>query len=140
MTERRRKTDSDDDITAQIMTAISQTTDPNMRAVLLIIHSGFGQLSAKIDAVLQDENTIKNIVLNGHSTYFHDDMTWLHEFRKTRHAEGKCPYVVRKELEDAEAAKSRRTISERLIERVIWGVAVVLTALLSAGALKTFAP
>jgi len=139
MTEfNRRKTDTHDDITALIMAAISEATDSNMRAVLLIVHSGFGQLSTKIDAVLQDESTIKNIVLNGHTPYFHEDMTWLHEFKRThRGSEGKCSFVLKKEAEEAEAQKSRRVISERLIERALWAIAVVIiTALMSTGAIK----
>lgn len=126
-----------DDITEDIMQAIAETADPNMKAILLIVHSGFGKLSAKIDAVLNDEATIKNIVLNGHSATFSDDMTWLHNFRMSRPG-GKCPFVVKAEAEEALAQSSKRKILETISAHALTAAATLLGAWLIAGAYMSF--
>ena len=121
-----------DELTEDIMNAIAGCDDPNMKAVLLIVHNGFAKLSSKIDAVLSDEETIKNIVLNGHSATFSDDMTWLHSFRMSR-PNGKCPYVVRMEAAEELVNRSKRKVFESVAAHAITAITSILAAWLVTG-------
>jgi hypothetical protein len=133
----RRKSDHEDAAMAdEIMRAIAECEDQSMKAVLLIIHSGFGRLSMKIDAVLQDESAIKSIVLNGHTATFHDDMDWLHNFRTNR-PNGKCPFVLKAEAEALAAANSKRKISENIMEKLIVATITALLTMLGIGMHQT---
>jgi len=132
----RRKTDMTESAKPAIIKAIADCKDDNMRAVLLLMLAVLEEIGAKIDMVMSDEKTIREMVLNGHSAVHDDDHVWIAQYRESRPG-GKCAYVLRKEREEAEAAGSRRKISEEVISKILIAVFSILGTLMFAGMLKS---
>lgn len=120
------------DTTDQIMQAIADCKDEDLRAVLIIIHSGFSQLNSKIDAVLKNEDKIKRIALNG--SYDHHDEDH-HDWRafKLTHPEGKCAYVRQLEREAEADSNSKRSVFESVAAHFLTAGLTLLGAWLLAG-------
>jgi hypothetical protein len=128
----RRKYDVTIDTTDQIMQAIADCKDEDLRAVLIIIHSGFSQLNVKIDAVLKNEDQIKRIALNGSYDHHDEDHKEWREFRKTR-PDGKCSYVVRMEKEEETLNNSKRSVFQTVIAHFLTATITLLGSALLAG-------
>ena len=119
-----------------ILKAIADCKDDNMRAVLLLMLAVLEEIGSKIDSVMSDEKTIREMVLNGHSGIHDNDHEWIAQFRESRPG-GKCAFVLRKEREEAEAAASKRKISEEVVSKILIAVLSVLGTLMVAGMLKS---
>jgi hypothetical protein len=120
------------DTTDQIMQAIADCKDEDLRAVLIIIHSGFSQLNSKIDAVLKNEDQIKRIALNGSYDHHDEDHREWREFKKT-HPNGKCAYVMKMEKEAEAASNSKRSVFESVAAHFLIAGLTLLGAWLLAG-------
>lgn len=64
-------------VKSEIMSQIAKTGDDNLRTILLLLLGVLDEIGSKIDSVLNDEHTIKAMVLNGHVADHHDHHTWL---------------------------------------------------------------
>ena len=125
MKERIRQVD---DATRQkIMAAINEASDDGQRAMLLLLL----EISAKIDAVLTDERTLKDLVLNGSSAYHDDDHKWLRDARAkgsdcekmlTTHqgGGGHCLWAVNKMAEEKADSESRHRLVYEWLGKVLW--------------------
>jgi len=137
MTNRRRM---DSEANSRIMEAIAQATDESQRIMLLLLL----EISNKIDAVLNDESVLRQIVLNGHSETHHEDHRFIATLRdpegdfakwmqtggdRARHG-GYCDWAAKQqELQRENGAEKRK---------LIWGWAGQATwalTLLAAGAI-----
>lgn len=114
-----------------ILTAIAKTEDATAKVVLLMLLAVLDEISSKIDAMAADEKGLRAAVLNGHESVHHAHHEYI-----ARHIDyedddrEQHKWVARKiqeELDDAKADKeAKRTIRNNLIERVIWGVLLLL--------------
>ena len=66
----------------QIMKAIADCKNDDLRAVLVLFHGGFQALGEKIDNVLKNEDAIKQIALNGHTDTHSQDHDWIKVYRR----------------------------------------------------------
>lgn len=98
-----------------IMAAIGETNDPNMKIVLLFMLGMMEEIVGKIDAMRDDEKGLREAVLNGHA----DNHDHHHEWVAKK---------IKAEESDAEADKaSARKIRDGLVEKLLW-VALVFVA------------
>mgnify|MGYP001589287719 CR=1 FL=1 len=106
------------DVKTEIIAAIAQMDDKNMKTVLILLVGVLDTVVEKIDAMRADEQGLREAVLNGHSSVHDAHHEWL--ARK-----------IKDEAEDAEADKvSARKIRDGLLERLLW---IGLLAIFGAG-------
>lgn len=100
------------DIKDDIVAAIAKTNDDNMKVVLLLLLSVVSDIGDKIEAMRRDEKGLRDAVLNGHEPVHHAHHEW----------------ISRKIQDEADQAiadkKSKRTIRDGLIEKIIWVIVV----------------
>lgn len=65
------------DAKSGILKAINETADASLRTVLLLMLAVFEELGGKLDNVLQNEDSLRHTVLNGHAANHHRDHEWL---------------------------------------------------------------
>jgi hypothetical protein len=124
----------------EILNALGQVSDPSHRVVLTLLIRVMDEISGKLDRVLSDEDKIKHIVLNGHSTEHDAHHDWVAnqiayeisnpqmiELAKDRHRHGGyCDYASRKKKEEDASIDSSRKIKNGVIERIIWAVIMMI--------------
>lgn len=67
------------DAKSGILKAINETNDPAMKTVLLLMLGVFEEIGEKIDSVLNNDATIRAMVLNGHEPVHHKHHEWLND-------------------------------------------------------------
>lgn len=103
-----------DDVKSEILAAIGKFDDPNMKVVLLLMHSVVEDIGGRIDKLRADEQGLRVAVLNGHEPVHHLHHEWVSK-------------QIRQEEEDAADAKdSKRKIRDEMIIRVLWVVVVFI--------------
>jgi hypothetical protein len=136
---------SDEALREQIMAAIGECKDDSLRAVLLLMLAVLDSIGRKIDAVMRDEKTIKEMVLNGDSASHHDDHKEWAAFRQewnqlrpvialmqTRHAHGgQCAWSAGQIELQKDDAKSRRAIRDRWLSNAAWGATLLIAGALA---------
>lgn len=116
------------DAKTEILAAIGNTNDANMRTVLLLILVVLDEIGAKIDALRSDEQGLREAVLNGHSAVHDAHHEWLAKRIAAGNCESTCAWVAKKIQGEAEDAKSSRKIRDGIIERGLWAVLVLSAA------------
>lgn len=110
-----------------IMAAIGNTNDPNMKAVLLFMLGMMEEIVGKIDAMRADEQGLREAVLNGHTQNHDSDHNWVQDRRKAK-CEENCLWVQERRKQETENAAadvaSKRKIRDGLIEKALWLVLV----------------
>ena len=98
----------------QIIAALADVPDPAQRMTLLLLLTVIDEIGGRLESILQDEESLRTAVLNGHSTDHHMHHEWL-AARIESERQGKV---------------SRRGIRDELLGRIIWsaltGAAVYL--------------
>ena len=113
-----------------ILKAINETSDASLRTVLLLMLAVFEELGGKLDNVLQNEDSLRHTVLNGHAANHHRDHEWL-DRRIQRDAQievivGWAENKIIKERQDEEDA---RKVKVDVVGKVFGYIAVAaLTA------------
>ena len=118
-----------------ILQALADESDQKVKMLLLLMLSAIEDIGGKLDAVLQNEERIRAMVLNGHAPVHPsdhaaqlmfcsddkhpDDLAHDHINRK------RCAWVDAKMRDDAADADSRRGVRDKWIERVVWAVTVI---------------
>lgn len=84
--------EKDFNVRSEIMAMIAKTTDDNMRMVWVIMlglleqsAAGLEEISNKIDRLLDDEESLRKSVLNGHEPTHHSDHDWIQDRRRIPH-------------------------------------------------------
>lgn len=119
VTVERRKNMTD------IAAMIADEPDPKLRAVLAVISELFGRLESKLDAALEDESTLRKLVLNGHADNFHDNMQWVTDRRLAR-CEEVCTWSRSKMDDEVKDADAERKMKFGIKEQVIAGLITAL--------------
>ena len=147
----RRSQDNEEDtaLKKDMMSALSTIQDPGQKIVLMLLIRSIDSISLKLNRVLADDETLKEIVLNGSAKDHDAHHRWITEqlakstettntlnFVKDRvHSGGYCDYAKRK-LQDEENSKiDSRKVKTGLIEKVLL---VLLGSIFSALVLKYF--
>jgi hypothetical protein len=118
------------DAKSGILKAINETADASLRTVLLLMLAVFEELGGKLDNVLQNEDSLRHTVLNGHAANHHRDHEWL-DRRIQRDAQievivGWAESKIIKERQDEEDA---RKVKVDVVGKVFGYIAVAaLTA------------
>lgn len=126
-----------------ILKALADESDHKVKMLLLLMLSAIEDIGGKLDAVLQNEERIKTMVLNGHAPVHHADHEWIGRRRKTDerdlrvlawaeeamihdHINRKRGAWVDAKMRDEDAdTDSRRALRDRWLERVVWAVTVL---------------
>ncbi len=106
------------DAKAEILKAIADTEDRNLKTVLLLLLGVLEELGAKIDAMGSDERVLREVVLNGHEDVHHGHHEWIAKKMKAE------------EESAANDAASKRKIRDGIIEKLLW---LALVALAGSG-------
>jgi len=146
MTQRKADETADEAVRAKIMMAIQECEDKSMKVVLLMMLEILDSISRKIDAVMRDEESIRELVLNGDSaTHAQDHRDWR-AFKtdwenispslgilKDRHAHGGyCPWAIAKMEQEKKDEDSRRTVRDGWLGNVAWGLTTLIAVALTA--------
>ena len=146
MTQRKTDETADEAVRAKIMMAIQECDDKSMKVVLLMMLEILDSISRKIDAVMRDEESIRELVLNGDSaTHAQDHRDWR-DFKanweeigpslgilKDRHAHGGyCPWALSKMEQEKKDEDSRRTVRDGWLGNVAWGLTTLIAVALTA--------
>ena len=126
-----------------ILQALADESDQKIKMLLLLMLSAIEDIGGKLDAVLQNEERIRAMVLNGHAPVHHADHEWIGRRRKTDerdlrvitwaeesmandHINNKRNAWVDAKMRDEVAdIDSRRAIRDKWLERVVWAVTVL---------------
>jgi len=126
-----------------ILKALADESDHKVKMLLLLMLSAIEDIGGKLDAVLQNEERIKTMVLNGHAPVHHADHEWIGRRRKTDerdlrvlawaeeamihdHINRKRGAWVDAKMRDEDAdTDSRRALRDRWLERVVWAITVL---------------
>lgn len=140
MTQRKTDETADEAVRAKIMMAIQECDDKSMKVVLLMMLEILDSISRKIDAVMRDEESIRELVLNGDSaTHAQDHRDWRAfsaewgeispavGILKERHIHGGyCTYALRKMDEEQKEAASRRVVRDGWVTHVAWALTTII--------------
>lgn len=108
-----------------IAAMIADEPDPKLRAVLAVISELFGRLESKLDAALEDESTLRKLVLNGHADTFHDALAWVND-RREAGCEEVCTWAKNKMEAEQKDADVERKMKFGIKEQVIAGLITAL--------------
>lgn len=125
VTTERRKNISD------LAAIIADEPDPKLRTVLAVIAELFGRLEYKLDAALEDESTLRKLVLNGHADTFHDALAWVDE-RRAAKCDEVCDWARAKMDNEEKDAEAKR--------KFVWGVKENVIAALIIALVSTWLP
>lgn len=119
-------------VKSEILAAIAKTNDENMKMILLLMLGVLEEIGSKVDAVLKDEQSLRDTVLNGHAMNHDRHHEWVERRMAANHCEQVCGWAKNKMiLEDDEKKAnitSARRIRDNLIERAGWLVLCGLIA------------
>ncbi len=134
---------------ADIMAAIATMQDPNQRAVLMLLLKVLDDIGAKIDAVLADENKLREMVLNGHSEQHDEHHVWvqrqiIHDEDHLRHhrwvqehiehgCDDVCAWARTKMAEEKENSASRRRVFEGWASEIGRHIITILLTIFGLG-------
>lgn len=118
----------------QIIAAIANASDPNLKALLLLMHTqttmifeAITEINNKLDGVWSDEKSLRETVLNGHAKSHDEDHGWVAERREVK-CEEVCTWAKGKmEAEQKDADESRKMkfgIREQVIAGLITALAL----------------
>jgi hypothetical protein len=122
-------------VRAEILTAIGKTSDENLKMILLLMLGILDEISGKIDTVISDEQSIKTLVLNGHSDAHHAHHDWI--ANRIAH-QGRCEWANRKCQEETEFAATKKSLATKLAEAMLQQVGIIIITALAVAAGFTF--
>jgi len=102
------------DVASELKSAIAKENDEERRTILMLLLgvfeanlNGIDQIGKKIDALLTDEKSLREAVLNGHESVHSAHHDWIAK-RITAHCSEACDWVNERRAEEAEAAKDAK--------------------------------
>ena len=108
------------DAKSGIMKAISETNDPAMKTVLLLMLGVFEEIGGKIDSVLKNERVLRETVLNGHTDSHHGHHVWVAKrIERDEQMEKIVDWVSTKMIQEREANEAARKIKAGVVEKVL---------------------
>lgn len=121
------------DAKSGIIKAISETNDPAMKTVLLLLLGVFEEIGGKIDFVLKNEHAIRKIVLNGHALNHDRDHEWLdRRIKRDEQMEVVIGWAENKIIKERQAEEDARKVKVDVVGKVFGYLAVAaVTAFLT---------
>lgn len=111
---RRRATDMATSAREQIISALAGVDDPNQKLLLLLMLTVVDEIGGKLEAILTDEESLRQAVLNGHTADHHAHHEWISAQIQA----------------ESDTKSSRSRIRDGLLEKLLWsalsGAAVYL--------------
>ena len=133
-THRRRASDmSGNELQDELAQALAAVSDPEQKAVLLLMMRGFGQISDEIRSIRADIPGLREAVLNGHADVHHDDHEWIAKMKVVEEKRSAaCDWCAHKKVQDELEESSRRRIRDGLVEKVSMAILMFLIGVLGA--------
>lgn len=121
------------DAKSGIMKAISETNDPAMKTVLLLLLGVFEEIGGKIDSVLKNEQALRQTVLNGHALNHDRDHEWLdRRIKRDEQMEVVIGWAENKILKERQDDEDARKVKVDVVGKVFGYLAVAaVTAFLT---------
>ena len=136
------------EVASELKAQIAKENDEDRRTMLLLLLGvfeanleGMNALAKKIDALRNDEQGLREAVLNGHSLRHDKHHDWIEERMASDCTEG-CEWAARKMAEENETKKQAAidAVADKRAARnaaINQGVTVVVSLLLGIGATAT---
>lgn len=116
----------------QIIAAIANASDPNLKAILLLMHTQttmifevITEINSKLDDVWSDEKSLSETVLNGHAKSHDEDHEWVAERREAK-CEDVCTWAKNKMEAEQKDVDAERKMKFGIKEQVIAGLITAL--------------
>lgn len=121
------------DAKSGIMKTISETNDPAMKTVLLLLLGVFEEIGGKIDSVLKNEQALRQTVLNGHALNHDRDHEWLdRRIKRDEQMEVVIGWAENKIMKERQAEEDARKVKVDVVGKVFGYLAVAaVTAFLT---------
>lgn len=104
------------DAKSGILKAINETNDPAMKTVLLLLLGVFEEIGAKIDNFVKNEQSLRDMVLNGHEPVHHTHHEWLeHRIAREEEIRGMMIWIKNKMREETLNKESGRKIRDGVV-------------------------
>lgn len=131
------------DVASELKSAIAKENDEERRTILMLLLGvfeanlhGIDQIGKKIDALLTDEKSLREAVLNGHESVHSAHHDWIAK-RIAANCNEACDWVNVKRAEEAEAAKdvkadwraARDAVIRQVVSVLVGGAIGVIGAL-----------
>ena len=137
---------NEDELRTRIIRSIEECEDKSLKVVLLLMLEVLDSIGKKIDTILRDEETLRDLVLNGDANTHakeHDDWRNFHrEWTKVKDQlspitqchthSGYCLWAAEKMKKEQADAESRRKIRDNWLVHVAWALTTIITGALVA--------
>ena len=108
------------DAKSGILKAINETNDPAMRTVLMLLLGVFEEIVEKMDAFVNNEAEIRNMVLNGHTDVHHKHHEWIEErLRRDDEVQELISWMSHKRAEEIKAAERAEDTKHKVGQALI---------------------
>jgi hypothetical protein len=121
----------------RIMQSIADCKDDSLRAVLLLLLAVLEEIGGKIDIVMRDEKTLREIVLNGHTATHDSDHEWISNFRAQRNDEV-CAWAHARMVAEEKISESKRRVTESILEKALVAAIAASGTLMLVGLIEWF--
>lgn len=107
------------DAKSGILKAINETNDPAMKTVLLLLLGVFEEIGSKIDNFVENEKSLRSMVLNGHEPVHHAHHEWLeNRIARDEEVRGMMVWIKSKMREEMLNKESGRKIRDGVMLEV----------------------
>ena len=139
-------TDAEDALRIRIIRSIEECEDKSLKIVLLLMLEILDSIGKKIDTILRDEETLRELVLNGDAgTHAHEHDEWRNFHREWMEIKdplyltmrchthnGHCLWASEKMAKERADAESRRKVRDGWLVHFAWGLTTVIVGALAA--------
>lgn len=117
------------DAKSGIMKAISETNDPHMKTLLLLMLAVLEEIGGKVDSILRNEHALRQTVLNGHTDSHHDHHEWLERrIKRDDKVDLIIGWAENKIIKEREAEEDARKVKTDVVSKVMGYIAVAVVA------------
>ena len=118
-------------VRSEILGAIAKTNDENLKMILLLMLGVLEEICSKIDTVISDEKTLKEMVLNGHTDQHHAHHDWIAQ--RIAH-QGRCEWANKEIAKQADAAAAKKGAIKTFLNTAVQQITLVAITAIAAAA------
>ncbi len=118
-------------VRSEILGAIAKTEDVNLKMILLLMLGVLEEIGSKIDAVISDEQALRDTVLNGHSINHHAHHDWIAQ--RIAH-QGRCEWANKRIEAEKETADTKKGFVKEFLKGLAGQLALIVITGIAAAA------